>query len=190
METVREDTVTYDIANWGAFLATRERGRRVREDVEGQLAALPAGETLVLNFVGVDGMTVSFGDETVAKLVIARASGDFVDRGLVLAGANDDVRETLEAVLSRRKVAAVALSAAGEAEILGEGGLMPATLAAAIDMRSFSALDLAARLGITAQAANNRLKMLVASGGVARERVVPEGGGKEFSYKVAIPVYA
>lgn len=182
--------MTYDIAKWGAFLATRERGRRVREDVEQQLAELAAGETLVLSFSGVEGITVSFGDESIAKLVIARASGDFIDRGLVIEGANADVRETLEAVLTRRKVAAVALNANGDPEALGERDWLPTTLAAAVVMQSFSAADLAERLGITPQAANNRLKLLVATGGVARERAVPEGGGKEFTYKVVIPTYA
>lgn len=46
------------------------------------------------------------------------------------------------------------------------------------------------RLRISPQAANNRLKVLVSSGAVARERIVPAGGGKEFSYRVAIPAYA
>jgi hypothetical protein len=103
---------------------------------------------------------------------------------------NPDVRETLEAVLARRKVAAVILNAAGEPEIIGEPSWMKDTLAAALELRSFRASDLAARLGITPQAANNRLKNLVACGAVARERTVPEGGGKEFSYEVVIPAYA
>lgn len=181
----------YDVAaKWNAFLATRERGRRVREDIETALAKLAPGDNLVLNFSGVEGITVSFGDECVAKLILARSSGDFEDRGLVVTGANEDVRETLEAVLSRRKYSAIALSDSGEPIVLGERGWLPSTLTEAIQLRSFSASDLADALGITAQAANNRLKVLVTSGAVARERIVPEGGGKEFSYKVVIPAYA
>jgi hypothetical protein len=182
--------VRYEVAKWNAFLATRERGRRVREDIENQLSAAGVGETLVLDFAGVDGITVSFGDECVAKLVLARMAGDFTDRGLVVDGANEDIRETLDTVLARRKVAAVSLSPAGEPEVLGEHGWLPETLKAALKLQSFRASDLAGRLGLTPQAANNRLKLLVASGAVARERVVPEGGGKEFSYKMAIPEYA
>jgi hypothetical protein len=180
----------YAVARWGKFLATRERGRQVREDVEVQLTQMPAGESLVLDFSDVEGLTVSFGDEFLARLVLGRASGDFADRGLVVDGANEDVRETLETVLSRRKVAAVTLEANGEPEVLGDVGWMPETLKAALDLQSFSAAKLADRLGITPQAANNRLRMLVASGAVARERVVPEGGGKEFGYRTAIPTYA
>lgn len=180
----------YEVVKWSVFLATRERGRRVREDIEERLAELAVGDSLVLDFAGVEGITVSFGDECVAKIILARSAGDFADRGLVIEGANDDVRETLEAVLSRRNISAISLSASGEPQVLGERDWLPATLAAAIELRTFSASDLADRLDLTPQAANNRLKVLVASGAVARARVVPEGGGKEFSYTVVIPTYA
>jgi hypothetical protein len=180
----------YPVATWGKFLATRERGRQVREDVEIRLAQVPAGESLVLDFTGVEGITVSFGDESVARLVLARASGDFADRGLVIVGDNQDVRETLETVLARRKVAAFAIDSDRKPQILGEVGWLPQTLRVALELHSFRATDLAERLHITPQAANNRLRMLVASGAVARERVVPEGGGKEFGYRTAVPTSA
>jgi len=180
----------YEVARWSVFLATRERGRRVREEIEQRLAGLPVGDTLILDFKGVEGITVSFGDECVAKLVLARTSGDFADRGLLVEGANEDVQETLDAVLSRRKLSAVSLSDRGEPQVLGVREWLPQTIEAAMELRSFSASDLAHRLGITPQAANNRLKLLVGSGAVARERVVPEGGGKEFSYTVVIPAFA
>lgn len=180
----------YDVARWGAFLATRERGRKVREDIEEKLAELPSGDTLVLNFSGIEGITVSFGDECVAKLIIDRTSGTFADRGVVIEAVNEDVRETFEAVLTRRKISAVCLGPTGHPEILGEREWLPATLDAAMELRSFSASELAEKLNLTPQAANNRLKALVASGAVVRERVIPEGGGKEFSYTVVIPAFA
>jgi hypothetical protein len=177
-------------ARWNKFLATRERGRQVREDLELHLSRLPAGDTLVVDFSGVKGITASFADESVAKLIMARASGDFADRGMVIEGSNEDVRETLEAVLVRRKLAVVTIAASGQPLVLGEIDWLPRTLAVAVDLHSFRASELAERLGITPQAANNRLRMLMATGAVARERVVPEGGGKEFGYKTAIPTYA
>jgi hypothetical protein len=181
----------YDVAaRWNSFLATRERGRRVREDIENHLAKVAAGDTLILDFAGVDGITVSFGDESVAKLVLSRESGDFADRGMAVEGANEDVRETLESVLSRRKLAVAIVNLDGEPEILGEQGWLPETLRAALDLQTFRASQIAERLGISPQAVNNRLKLLVASGAVARERAVPEGGGREFTYKVAMPAYA
>jgi len=180
----------YEVSKWSVFLATRERGRRVREEIEQQLAQLAPGDNLAISFAGVEGITVSFGDECVARLIVARLAGDFDDRGLVVEDMNADVRETLETVLARRKIAAVALDDKGQPEVLGEPAWMHETLAAALELRSFRASDLAERLRITPQAANNRLKNLVASGAVARERMVPEGGGKEFVYEVVVPQYA
>ena len=182
--------VRYEVAKWSVFLATRERGRRVREEIEQHLAQLASGDNLAISFEGVEGITVSFGDECIAKLIIARLTGDFSDRGLVIEEMNTDVRETLEAVLSRRNVAAVVLNASGQPEILGHPAWMRETLTAALELRSFRASDLAERLHITPQAANNRLKGLVGSGALARERIVPEGGGKEFNYEIVIPAYA
>lgn len=191
MESNSKERITrYPIAKEGKFLATRERGRRVREDIEDHLGRTAHGDTLVLDFSGVEGITVSFGDESVAKLVVARTSGDFADRGMVVEGANEDVRETLESTLTRRKLAIISLRAAGEPEVLGDRGWLPETLRAAIDLETFRASDLGDRLGLTPQAANNRLKLLVASGAVARERVIPDGGGKEYSYRTVIPTYA
>src|SRR3954451_17194196 len=188
--TESDQNIRYLVADWNAFLATRDRGRRVRDDVAEKLASLRVGATLILDFAGVEGVTVPFADECLAKLLLERASGDLTDRGFVIEGANEDVRETLETVLARRKLAAVSVGRDGEPEILGEPGWLPSTLKAALKLRSFSAADLAEDLGITPQAANNRLKVLVSSGGVARTRIVPEGGGKEFLYEVTVPAYA
>jgi hypothetical protein len=190
-EIMERATHPYRIAErWNSFLATRDRGRRVREDVEDQLAKLEPGQTLSLDFADVEGITVSFGDELVAKLIIDRAAGPYVDRGLVLEGANEDVHETLETVLARRKVSGVGLDSDGEPEVLGEKRWLPETLKAALELRSFNAVELGERLGLTPQAANNRLRGLVATGAVVREQVIPEGGGKEFGYRVAVPAYA
>jgi hypothetical protein len=187
---MESDLIRYPVAEWNLFLATRERGRRVLADIEEKLAATAAGSGLTLDFSGVEGVTVSFGDECIAKLILARASGDHVDRGLLIEGCNEDVWETIDTVLQRRKISAVGLSASGELAILGVQGWMPETLRAALELREFSAAGLAERLGITPQAANNRLKSLLASGAVVREQIVPEGGGKEFGYRVAVPAYA
>jgi hypothetical protein len=180
----------YPIVDWNVFLATRERGRRVREDIEAKLAEVAVGNTLTMDFSGVEGITVSFGDECLAKLILARSAGDYVDRGLVIEGANEDVHETLQTILARRKLAAVSVTPSGELEVLGEQRWLPETLSAALELRAFGASELAEKLGLTPQAANNRLRLLVASGAVAKELVIPEGGGKEFSYRIAVPQYA
>lgn len=181
----------YKLSKWGSgFLATRDRGREVREDVERQLGRLSPGETLILDFADIDAITVSFGDESVAKLLSGRNGGDFVDRGLVAENLSEDVSDALDVVLERRKLALVCPKPDGNLLILGDPGWLHDTLHAALQLKSFKAVDLAEALGISAQAANNRLRLLVSSGAVARQRVVPEGGGKEFAYTATVPEYA
>lgn len=63
---------------------------------------------------------------------------------------------------------------------------MRETLEASQRLGEFRASDLADALDVSPQAANNRLRQLVASGVVARRRVVPEGGGKEFQYRLRV----
>jgi hypothetical protein len=181
----------YRFAKWGSrFLATRDRGREVREDIEQELAKLSPGDTLVLDFSDIDAITHSFGDETVGKLLLTRSAGDLADRGLVAEALSEDVRETLDVVLDRRKLALVSITSDGSVHVLGESGWLAQTLQAALRLRTFRASELADALGISAQAANNRLKLVVASGAVIRERSVPARGGKEFQYKVTVPEYA
>lgn len=181
----------YRLTKWDSrFLATRDRGREVREDIERELARVSSGEALVLDFTDIDAITHSFGDECIGKLALSRSSGEFTDKGLWAEGLTEDVRETLVIVLERRKLSLASLGTEGRVTFLAEPAWLAETLAAAMKLRSFSALELAEALGITAQAVNNRLKLVVASGAVVKERTVPERGGKEFAYKVAVPEYA
>jgi hypothetical protein len=124
----------YQLGTWNAFLATRERGRQVREDVRRRLKKVPPGAALTLDFSGVDGITVSFGDEFLAKLIRSREPGD--DRGILIEGANDHVQETLEIVLARRNVAVATINTAGELEMLGQPGPFRHTNEAAMSVRA------------------------------------------------------
>jgi hypothetical protein len=99
----------YRLWAWNAFLATREHGRQVRRDVEDELGKMPRGTTLILDFSGVDGITTSFGDELVAKLVASGGAGHQSGCSIAVEGASDDVRETLETALARRQVAVPAM---------------------------------------------------------------------------------
>jgi hypothetical protein len=65
--------------------------------------------------------------------------------------------------------------------------LLDETIKLAQELRNFSALQIAGELGLSQQAANNRLKELVRNGALVRRRIVPERGGKEFLYAVPQP---
>ena len=53
-----------------------------------------------------------------------------------------------------------------------------------LELGTFNATELAAKVGPSAQNVNNRLKRLVTGGALARRRVAARTGGKEFIYPV------
>jgi len=105
VETERRSLTRYQLKRWGAFLATRERGRQVRHHVIDHLSREPRADVLVLDFSGVESITASFGDELVAKLVLAEESGDSARPRILIEGASEDVRATLQITLARRHLA-------------------------------------------------------------------------------------
>jgi STAS-like domain of unknown function (DUF4325) len=173
----------YEVSRFGAFLATRETGAKLREDLERQLRNATDQEALVVSFSGVEAVTISFADEFVGRLIAARESGDTPDVAIVFVGMNPEVQEALDICLERRK--AVALSLQGKKlSLLGGEEFLGETLDAARKLRSFRAIKLAEALEITPQNANNRLKRLASAGVLVRKRTAPEGGGKEFVYEL------
>jgi hypothetical protein len=82
------------VSEYGEFLGTRHRGRQIYNDAE---TTLSGADTLVLDFTGVQAVTVAFADELVANL-IARSGPR-----IVLAGMDEYVAESVEVALSRRE---------------------------------------------------------------------------------------
>lgn len=169
----------------GRVAMTRERGRADRERLEALAVETAAGDVIVVDLSSVEAMTVSYADELIGRFLSSRAGGDQDDRGVIIRGSNDDVRETLEAILDRRGVGAIYIDDRGRLLALGGPAWFAKTVAQARDLGVFRAAQLAERLDVSPQAANGRLKQLSAAGAVLRERVVPDGGGKEFEYRVA-----
>ncbi len=168
----------------GPVAATRERGREVRERLEDLLRSAAVGEVIEIDLTAVEAMTVSFADELIGRLMTARQAGEFEGQAVVIRGKGEDVRETVQAVLERRRSGALYRDqAAGAVKPLAGPPWFSETVAEAQRLRTFSALDLAKGLELSPQAANNRLKQLSASGAVIRERTVPAGGGKEYEYR-------
>jgi len=142
------------------FLATRERGRRVREDIEAQLAAMAAGETLSVDFADVEGITVSFATSASPSSfspVRPATSSTVASLSRPKRGRPQTLETVLEHARSRRVPDRTATWRSSDSTIAAtDAGV-------AQELRSFKAAELAARLGITPQAVNNRLKLLVAS---------------------------
>jgi len=173
----------------GQFVATRETGRRERERLDQVAGQVAAGELLEIDLTGVEAMTISFADEFFGRFIASRAGSEIDEVGVVIDGpggaSGADLQETLEAVLDRRGIGVLWRDPEGDVTAIGGPAWFAPTFEQALDLKVFRATQLAERLDLSPQATNGRLKKLSAAGAVLRERIVPDGGGKEFAYRVA-----
>ncbi|MFD4676494.1 STAS-like domain-containing protein [Lentzea sp. NPDC058450] len=148
--------------------------------LEGILAG-KTGVDLTIDFTAVTAMTISFADEFLGKF-LASLDAASQDVTLKVAGLNVENAETVTICRERRDVQVVVLGRDGTLKLDGAAPL-PETFDAALDLGDFKANDLAQRLGISSQNANNRLKRLAAVGALRKTRAVGAArGGKEFAY--------
>jgi hypothetical protein len=176
------DVMREPLAEHGDVLDTRSRGEDVRWQIERKIAACSDSEALVLDFAGVRAVTVPFIEASVGQLLAGRMTGYYENHPVLAVNANDDVRGTLSLTLSHHRLALLYLG--DPPVLLGGDPILNETLQQAWELRQFSALDIAQRLHVSPQAANNRLKALVGRGALRRVLIVPPGGGKEFVYAV------
>lgn len=180
--------VTFAVGQRGAFLATRGKARTIRADLEGRIASEPAVELVVIDFSGVEAITISFADEFLGRFYAALAAGDVRPVPVVLSGLNEETTEAVTICLERRELFAASLSG-NERRLLGAQERFAESYRHALELGHFRAAELAASLGISPENANNRLKRLVEAGALRKERVTSAGhGGKVFSY--ALPCCA
>lgn len=181
--------VIFAVRAFGTFLATRSSARSTRQALEDELDGKGAQLDLVIDFAGVEAMTISFADEFVGRFYTSLAAGDIQIRSAILQGLNDETEETISICLQRRELVAAAM-VQNRATLLGGQDLLLDTYLRALELGSFSALELANSLSVTPQNANNRLKRLVNGAALIRTRGVAERGGKEFTYSAPSPLPA
>lgn len=168
----------------GPVGATRYRGREVREELEHLLDSSDSTKVVEIDLSDLVAMTVSYADELIGRVLLARAEGQWPDTLVTLVGSSEDTKETVEAVVARRKLVALYRDSRSKRyQALAAPSWFEATLELAREMKVFRAADLAAKLRLTAQAANGRLQQLLNSGAVTRQRLSPDRGGKEFEYR-------
>ena len=176
--------LSFDVSQHGAFLATRSSARTIRESLETKALALDPGDNLVIDFTGVQAMTISFADEFLGKFYTAVAAGDIPAQAVLLQGLHEDTRETVTLCLQRRELVAAEYRE-GAVQLVAAPEFLVDTYRHASALGTFRATELSNRLGITPQNANNRLRRLVEGGALRRERVsMSKRGGKEFLYTV------
>lgn len=186
-------SVHFDLSKYvspdGPFLMGRENGQEARLELERSLQGQRVGdEPIALDFSDIDGMSVPFADAFFVPLLSPRVvSGYREEHPVVVLAAKPDVAETLAAVMLQNNLAVVSLQALPEAELLGGDPSLRETLRIAAEMGEFSANDLALNLGLSAPAANNRLKQLVRIGALVRVPFIPAKGGREYRYRIPRP---
>ncbi|MFC3898142.1 STAS-like domain-containing protein [Lentzea rhizosphaerae] len=170
----------FNVVQLGEFPATRSKARDGRSLLEGILAG-KTGVDLTIDFTNVTAMTISFADEFLGKF-LASLDAASQDVTLKVTGLNVENAEAVTICLERRDVQVVVLDRDGTLKLDGPAPL-PETFDAALELGDFKANDLAQRLGISPQNANNRLKRLTAVGALRKTRTVGAArGGKEFAY--------
>jgi hypothetical protein len=166
-------------------LASREAGRTARSRIEHEIAAQRPGEPIALDFDGIAAISITFADECVGRLLSSRLAGYDEDHPLLALNANEAVRDTLDAALRARRLVLLSFGDDGP-ELLGGDEVLTETLMEAVRLRAFTVAQIAERLQLTPQAANNRLAHLVRSGALSRARIIPSRGGREFRYEVPL----
>lgn len=175
----------YRLAALGTVFSTRERGAKVRGEIESALRQHEEHEPLVIDFNGVELISFSFADEVVGTSLANLKAGDLGERPILVANANPDVLDPIERSLNRRDLIGGILTEDGSVRIIGEGPHLQLTFDAARRRGEFRTSELASDLGISVGACNNRLKPLLDACLVTRQRTAPQSGGREYIYRVA-----
>jgi hypothetical protein len=186
-ETDTLATVRFSMAHHadGEILIGREAGQRARSALEREIDTHRSSEEPVaIDFGDVRGMTVPFAAAFFVPLLSGRLRGYYEEHPVLVINAADDVSETLEAVLMARDLAVLAVQPDHSGSLLGGEPALRETMREAAKLTEFTASELAERLGLTAQATNNRLKQLVRIGALVRVSMVPAGGGREYRYRI------
>jgi hypothetical protein len=166
------------------ILSGRDRGGALLEELTERLRASQPDAVTPLDFAKIDFVDISCADEFLTKLLMRIGSGELGARYVTLRGANLSVRETLEAVLTLRGLAALH-SEGDRTEVLGT---LKAPIREALDVilakKSGTSSEIARELGKNINIACNRLNVLQRMGLVcrAREGSAP-GGGRQYTYE-------
>ena len=135
-------------------------------------------------------VSVPFIDASLGRLLSSRAAGYYDTHPIVIYGGTVDVRQTVDAALRMHHLYALALGGHLGAQLLGADELLATTLREAGRLHSFNVRELAQQLDLTPQAANNRLRLLLRSGALQRERAKPESDHGEAGLSHTAPASA
>lgn len=177
-----ETSLYFFLRDEGEVLASRRRGREAAARLRDC-----AGEDrdIILDFADVVAITPPFAQELL-DAVQATLSNQGPDAGrlVVIVNANEDVLETLALVLDRRK-GTMAFRAGDRVELLNATAPhLLELLEQAQKLKRFTAGELAEKLAVAPNTVHGRLKPLLASGVVGRQRDPEAERGVRHIYRV------
>jgi predicted transcriptional regulator len=165
----------------GAVLASRRRGRMTSD----RLRAIAAEhQDIVLDFAGVEALTPPFAQELFDAIHTIIGPGLDSGRLVVIVNANEDVLDTLKLVLESRS-GTMAFRVGDQVELLSDSAPhLIELLEQAQKLRRFTAAELADSLDVALNTVHGRLKPLLESGVVGRERDPEASRGVRHVYRV------
>jgi hypothetical protein len=163
----------------GRALGTRALGEDVAQEVR---EASRTASALIVDFQGVRVASSPFLDEVACALRSAIA--DQRQRYVLLANLNEDLADTMKLVLARRGMMLGALDGE-QLEVLGGGPHLQETLAAAQELGTFTAAELAERLAQKLPNLHQRLAQLQDAGVISSEEDPTARRGRRLRFNVA-----
>jgi STAS-like domain of unknown function (DUF4325) len=167
--------------DFGDVLTGRSAASHARLTIEHQATAISEGQPIALDFGGVEAISVPFAGECIGGLLSGSVGGYHASHPILAVNSSEDVAETIDAALRLRRQALLSLSDRGAA-LLGGDPVLSETMVAAQKLGEFTATELAERMNLSPQAANNRLAALLRTRAISRSQLSARRG-KEFLYR-------
>ena len=177
----------YHLKSESGILSGRDLGEQLLDQLTAHLREAEPDSVTPLDFSAIQFVDISAADEFLCKLLMRIASGELGTRYVFIQGANESVRETFEAVLKLRDLAALCREG-GQRRILGVLKTpMREGLEAILAARHGTSAELAQRLDKNINIACNRLNALQKMGLVCRTRDGSvQGGGRQYYYEAIV----
>jgi len=169
MNTMNE--LMFPIAPFGSRLGTRLEGKSAREKLLAMLVSIPEPGRLIVSLDGVEVLSGSFADETIALSCARLATGEYGDRYLIVRSPSMEIAEDLSHKLERQRLAMLCLLD-DRWDVLGQlAAPMRETLALVIEHKETTAKELAGILGIRHNACLHRVGRLADLRLIRREEI-------------------
>jgi DNA-binding MarR family transcriptional regulator len=176
-----EASLYFHLRDDGTVLANRRRGRAAAARLR---ANAGDGQDIILDFADVEAITPPFVQELLDAVHAILGGGPDSGRLIVIVNASEDVLETLGLVLERRK-STLAFRDGERVELLSaHGPHLLEVLEKAQKLRRFTAAELAQTMSLEVNTLHGRLKPLLESGVIGRQRDPEASRGVRHIYRV------